>query len=219
MWKDREMSCLQKSCNVCPFAKMLNQDFFSTYIFLFYFRNAFNHDWSSVTNTMSMVANHSSAAATGKSQGKKANSQPPGPASKTSKSSKNASSTNNNEQGSNDSNSSSGGGGIFRPLVVLALPGVNLFRRFSQYKRLPQDPPKDRLEVELERLNNKIVSFLCTSSSTRPHLHIVGWRGRSKLLYAKKFAGLPPLDSFLARISNGKRCEFLPHIVQKWLKM
>ena len=115
---------------------------------------------------MSMVANHSSAAATGKSQSKKVtNTQPPGPASKTSsktsKSSKNASSTNNNEQASNDS-SSSGGGGIFRPLVVLALPGVNLFRRFSQYKRLPQDPPKDRLEVELERLNNKIVSFLCT---------------------------------------------------------
>ena len=167
------MSCLQKSCNVCPFAKMLNQDFFSTYIFLFYFRNAFNHDWSSVTNTMSMVANHSSAAATGKSQSKKVtNTQPPGPASKTSsktsKSSKNASSTNNNEQASNDSSS---GGGIFRPLVVLALPGVNLFRRFSQYKRLPQDPPKDRLEVELERLNNKIVSFLCTSSTTRPHLH------------------------------------------------
>ncbi len=49
-------------------------------------------------------------------------------------------------------------GGIFRPFVVLALPGVNLFRRFSQYKRLPQDPPKDKLEVELERLNNKIVS-------------------------------------------------------------
>ena len=55
---------------------------------------------------------------------------------------------------------STGGGGIFRPLVVLALPGVNLFRRFSQYKRLPQDPPKDKLEVELERLNGKIVSFL-----------------------------------------------------------
>ena len=52
----------------------------------------------------------------------------------------------------------SGSGGIFRPLVVLALPGVNLFRRFSQYKRLPQDPPKDKLEVELERLNSKIVS-------------------------------------------------------------
>ena len=55
---------------------------------------------------------------------------------------------------------SSSNGGIFRPLVVLALPGVNLFRRFSQYKRLPQDPPKDKLEVELERLNSKIVSIL-----------------------------------------------------------
>ena len=53
----------------------------------------------------------------------------------------------------------SSSGGIFRPLVVLALPGVNLFRRFSQYKRLPQDPPKDKLEVELERLNSKIVSL------------------------------------------------------------
>ena len=53
---------------------------------------------------------------------------------------------------------STGGGGIFKPLVVLALPGVNLFRRFSQYRRLPQEPPKDKLEVELERLNSKIVS-------------------------------------------------------------
>ena len=57
-----------------------------------------------------------------------------------------------------EADGASGGGGIFRPLVVLALPGVNLFRRFSQYKRLPQDPPKDKLEVELERLNSKIVS-------------------------------------------------------------
>lgn len=64
------------------------------------------------------------------------------------------------ENGSNGSGSKDEKtGGIFRPLVVLALPGVNLFRRFSQYKRLPQDPPKDKLEVELERLNNKIVSF------------------------------------------------------------
>ena len=61
---------------------------------------------------------------------------------------------------------SSGGGGIFRPLVVLALPGVNLFRRFSQYKRLPQDPPKDKLEVELERLNSKIVSQISNFPSS-----------------------------------------------------
>ena len=54
----------------------------------------------------------------------------------------------------------SGGKGIFRPFVVLALPGVNLFRRFSTYRRLPQaEPaPKDRLEKELDRLTNKIVS-------------------------------------------------------------
>lgn len=58
---------------------------------------------------------------------------------------------------------SSGGGGIFRPFVVLALPGVNLFRRFSQYRRLPQEPPpKDKLEVELDRLNSKIVSKMRT---------------------------------------------------------
>ena len=61
-------------------------------------------------------------------------------------------------EASADGATSGSGGGIFRPLVVLALPGVNLFRRFSQYKRLPQDPPKDKLEVELERLNGKIVS-------------------------------------------------------------
>ena len=54
-----------------------------------------------------------------------------------------------------------GGKSIFRPFVVLALPGVNLFRRFSTYRRLPQaDPaPKDRLEKELDRLTNKIVSL------------------------------------------------------------
>ena len=54
----------------------------------------------------------------------------------------------------------SSGKGIFRPFVVLALPGVNLFRRFSTYRRLPQaEPaPKDRLEKELDRLTNKIVS-------------------------------------------------------------
>ena len=64
------------------------------------------------------------------------------------------------EANGDSASGSSGGssGGIFRPLVVFALPGVNLFRRFSQYKRLPQDPPKDKLEVELERLNSKIVS-------------------------------------------------------------
>ena len=78
---------------------------------------------------------------------------------------------------------STGGGGIFRPLVVLALPGVNLFRRFSQYKRLPQDPPKDKLEVELERLNGKIVSFLSIiiflSSFSRQKFFKHGWIGSS----------------------------------------
>ena len=56
----------------------------------------------------------------------------------------------------------SGGKGIFRPFAVLALPGVNLFRRFSTYRRLPQGEPapKDRLEKELDRLTNKIVSDL-----------------------------------------------------------
>ena len=50
-----------------------------------------------------------------------------------------------------------GKGGLFR--VALGLPGV--FRRFSQYRRLPQEPPpKDRLEQELDRLTNKIVSRL-----------------------------------------------------------
>lgn len=58
------------------------------------------------------------------------------------------------------------GGGLFKPLVALGtLPGV--FRRFSQYRRLPQEgqgqPPKDKLEHELGRLTNKIVSCLCYS--------------------------------------------------------
>ena len=74
-----------------------------------------------------------------------------------------SSNTGSKSKESADSNEkSTGGGGIFKPLVVLALPGVNLFRRFSQYRRLPQEPPKDKLEVELERLNNKIVSELLT---------------------------------------------------------
>ena len=57
---------------------------------------------------------------------------------------------------------------IFRPFVVLALPGVNLFRRFSTYRRLPQTEPapKDRLEKELNRLTNKIVS---------PNLFLTWW--------------------------------------------
>ena len=52
--------------------------------------------------------------------------------------------------------------------MVLALPGVNLFRRFSTYRRLPQaDPaPKDRLEKELDRLTNKIVSLTKTLWNT-----------------------------------------------------
>ena len=59
----------------------------------------------------------------------------------------------------------SGGKGIFRPFAVLALPGVNLFRRFSTYRRLPQGEPapKDRLEKELDRLTNKIVSDFTNS--------------------------------------------------------
>lgn len=71
-----------------------------------------------------------------------------------------SSSDKSDEQQSSNNKGDKGGGGIFRPLVVLALPGVNLFRRFSQYRRLPQDPPKDKLEVELDRLNNKIDNLL-----------------------------------------------------------
>ena len=64
-----------------------------------------------------------------------------------------------NAGSSGNGSEGSGGKSIFRPFVVLALPGVNLFRRFSTYRRLPQtDPaPKDRLEKELDRLTNKIV--------------------------------------------------------------
>ena len=86
-------------------------------------------------------------------------------------------------EASADGATSGSGGGIFRPLVVLALPGVNLFRRFSQYKRLPQDPPKDKLEVELERLNGKIVSFLSIiiflSSFSCQKFFKHGWIGSS----------------------------------------
>ena len=69
-------------------------------------------------------------------------------------------------QNTGESNS---GKSIFRPFVVLALPGVNLFRRFSTYRRLPQaDPaPKDRLEKELDRLTNKIVSSEITKKDKR----------------------------------------------------
>ena len=113
---------------------------------------------------MSMVANHSAAPATAATTSQKSSKKASAPssgsgqsASKTKHGTKHGTNNNGETSGGNDSASTTGGG-IFRPLVVLALPGVNLFRRFSQYKRLPQDPPKDRLEVELERLNNKIVS-------------------------------------------------------------
>ena len=116
---------------------------------------------------MSSVANHSPAATSnssaaseavsGKKKFQKSNGTASGNKPKSSNSTGNSGGGSKNKESADASGSSSGG--IFKPFIVLGLPGVNLFRRFSQYRRLPQDPPKDKLEVELERLNNKIVSL------------------------------------------------------------
>ena len=118
---------------------------------------------------MSSVANHSPApsnssaaseAVSSKKKFQKSNATTSGNKSKSGNT--NSTPGGNNGGGSKNKESAdasgSSSGGIFKPFIVLGLPGVNLFRRFSQYRRLPQDPPKDKLEVELERLNNKIVS-------------------------------------------------------------
>ena len=67
---------------------------------------------------------------------------------------------------------SGGGGGLFKPFATLGtLPGV--FRRFSQYRRLPANSqpessrPKDKIEHELGRLTNKIVSQDISLTITR----------------------------------------------------
>ena len=120
---------------------------------------------------MSSVANHSPAtsnsstaseAVSSKKKFQKSNATASGNKSKSGNSNSTSGGNSGGSGGSKNKESAdasgSSSGGIFKPFIVLGLPGVNLFRRFSQYRRLPQDPPKDKLEVELERLNNKIVS-------------------------------------------------------------
>ena len=53
-----------------------------------------------------------------------------------------------------------GRGGIMKPLVVLALPGMYLFYKYSQYRREQRELSRRRItERELQHLHHKIVSF------------------------------------------------------------
>lgn len=54
-----------------------------------------------------------------------------------------------------------GGGraGLMKPLVVLALPGMYLFYKYSQYRREQRELSRRRItERELQHLHHKIVS-------------------------------------------------------------
>lgn len=59
----------------------------------------------------------------------------------------------------------SGRAGLMKPLVVLALPGMYLFYKYSQYRREQRELSRRRVtERELQHLHHKIVSgFLVTS--------------------------------------------------------
>lgn len=49
---------------------------------------------------------------------------------------------------------------FMKPFVVLALPGMYLFYKYSQYKRQQQEQNRRRVtERELAHLNHKIVSY------------------------------------------------------------
>lgn len=58
----------------------------------------------------------------------------------------------------------SGRAGLMKPLVVLALPGMYLFYKYSQYRREQRELSRRRVtERELQHLHHKIVSeFLVT---------------------------------------------------------
>lgn len=52
-----------------------------------------------------------------------------------------------------------GRAGLMRPLVVLALPGMYLFYKYSQYRREQRELSRRRVtERELQQLHHKIVS-------------------------------------------------------------
>jgi hypothetical protein len=51
--------------------------------------------------------------------------------------------------------------GLMKPLVVLALPGMYLFYKYSQYRREQRELSRRRItERELQHLHHKIVSVL-----------------------------------------------------------
>lgn len=53
----------------------------------------------------------------------------------------------------------SGRAGLMKPLVVLALPGMYLFYKYSQYRREQRELSRRRVtERELQHLHHKIVS-------------------------------------------------------------
>ncbi|XP_024216222.1 micronuclear linker histone polyprotein isoform X2 [Halyomorpha halys] len=60
---------------------------------------------------------------------------------------------------------------LMRPLVVLALPGMYLFYKYSQYKRQQQEQNRRRVtERELAHLNHKIDKLLSKLEENEPEL-------------------------------------------------
>lgn len=58
----------------------------------------------------------------------------------------------------------SGRASLMKPLVVLALPGMYLFYKYSQYRREQRELSRRRVtERELQHLHHKIVSISCIS--------------------------------------------------------
>ena len=52
---------------------------------------------------------------------------------------------------------------LVKPLVALASPGMYLVHKYSQFKRQQQESQKKKVtEKELQHLNHKIVSIMCS---------------------------------------------------------
>jgi len=63
----------------------------------------------------------------------------------------------------------SGRAGLMKPLVVLALPGMYLFYKYSQYRREQRELSRRRVtERELQHLHHKIVSETFSSLARSP---------------------------------------------------
>ncbi|KAL2733428.1 fl(2)d-associated complex component-like isoform X1, partial [Vespula maculifrons] len=66
----------------------------------------------------------------------------------------------------------SGRAGLMKPLVVLALPGMYLFYKYSQYRREQRELSRRRVtERELQHLHHKIVAHsYCLFNNVAPNV-------------------------------------------------